>query len=154
MATQNRNTMGGGDRGKFLEIGCVADATFEAELDALKTAGTAIVGKLVSFTWSNNYEVTSPASDAIFDGKIIQARESGTTWLLTVRVCSYIDQNSARHTPVGILNLPDNGGTIALQDSVIVYGADYVYVDDGTSGGWGAVIAVDVPGSNYVDVIF
>jgi len=154
MPAGNVLTEGGGDRGSFLEIGCVPDATFESELDALKAVPTAIVGKLVSLTFSNDYEVTSPADNAIADGKIIQAREMGTTWKLTVRLFSYIDQNAARHTPVGIINLPTNGGTAALQDSVIVYGSDYVYVDDGGTGGWGAVIATDVPGSNHVDVLF
>jgi hypothetical protein len=154
MAAGNVLTEGGGDRGAFLEIGCVPDSTFETELDALKAAGTSIVGKLVSLSWAAGYEVTSPADGAIPDGKIIQAREMGSTWKLTVRLFSYIDQNSSRHTPVGIINLPTNGGTAALQDSVIIYGSDYVYVDDGGTGGWGAVIATDVPGSNYVDVLF
>lgn len=144
---------GGGDRGAYLEIGCVPDSTFETEIDALVAAGTSVTGKLVSLTWSNDYEVTSPAADAIPDGKIVRYEIDGTTYLLTVRLWSYIDQNSARHTPVCICNIAYEG-TLALQDSVIVYNSDYDSVDDGTTGGWGACIALDNPASGYADIIF
>lgn len=144
---------GGGDRGAFLEIGCVPDSTFKSEIDSLITAGTAVVGKLVALTWSNDYEVTSPAANAIPDGKIVNYEKTSSSYRLTVRLWSYIDQNSARHTPVCIINIPYEG-TLALQDSVIVYNSDYDSVDDGTSGGWGAVIALDNPASGYADVIF
>ena len=143
---------GGADRGGYLEIGCVPDSTFEGEIDALVLAGTNVIGKLVSLTWSNNYEVTSPADNAIPDGKIVRYEKSGTTYLLTVRLFSYIDQNSARHTPVCIMNL-EYSGTLALQDSVIINGSTYRAVQDGTSGGWGAVIGLDTPASGYADVI-
>lgn len=147
-------SLNGGDMGNFLDIACVPDSTFKSEIDALITAGTAVVGKLVSLTWLNNYEVTSPADDAIPDGEIIAYEKDATSYyILTVRLWSYIDQNSARHTPVCIKQLYYGTGTIALQDSVIVNGSTYSAVDDGTSGGWGAVIAKDNP-SGYVDVIF
>jgi hypothetical protein len=96
--------------------------------------------------------VTSPASGAIPDGKIIDYEKTSSTYRLTVRLFSYIDTNSARHTPVGIINFPHS--TVAKQDSVVVYGTTYVNVTDGTTGGWGAVIAVDVPVSGYADVLF
>lgn len=144
---------GGGDRGALLEISCVPDSTFKTEIDALVAAGTQVTGKLVSLTWSNNYEVTSPANDAIPDGKIVHYEKTSSSYRLTVRLFSYIDQNSARHTPVCIMNLPYSG-TLALRDSVIINGSTYVNVDDGTTGGWGAVIALDVPGSGFADVIF
>lgn len=143
---------GGGDRGSFLEISCVPDSTFKGEIDDLITAGTQVTGKLVSLTWSNNYEVTSPAANAIPDGKIIDYEKTSPTYRLTVRLFSYIDTNSHRHTPVGIINVPHS--TVAKQDSVVVYSTTYVAVTDGTTGGYGAVIAVDVPVSGYADVLF
>ena len=145
-----------GTRGSFVQISCVPDATFEAEIDALITANTKVVGKLVQFTWANNYEVTSPADGAIPDGEIIGYRKttsaSGASYKLDVRIFHYMDQNSAHHTPVGVYTL-EYDGTIALQDSVIINGTDYRYVDDGTTGGWGAVIAKDSTNSK-VDVLF
>ena len=146
-------TKGGGDRGGLIVPGCVPDATFKSEIDALITAGTQVTGKLVSLTWSNDYEVTSPAGAAIFDGKIIDYEKTSSSYRLTVRLVSYIDQNSTRHTTVGILNVAYDG-TTALQDSVIIDGSTYVNVEDGGTGGWGAVIALDVPASGRCDVIF
>ena len=149
-------TIGGGDAGVSLQITCIPDATFKSEIDALRTANTVIANqKLVSLTWSDNYEVTSPADDAIFDGIIRHAGSlllASPYYYLTVDLISYVDQNSSRHTPRCILHLPYSG-SIALQDSVIINGSTYKNVDDGTSGGWGAVIAKDVP-SGYVDVLF
>lgn len=145
-------TLGGGDRGFFLDIACVPDATFEAKLDALIAAGTAPVGKLVQLTWANNYEVTSPADDAIPDGEILSWEERNGNYVLGVRLFHYTDQNADSHTPTCIKQLTYSG-TIALQDSVIVNGATYVNVDDGTSGGFGAVIAKDTTNSK-VDVLF
>lgn len=147
--------LGGGDRGAYLEITCVPDSTFKSEIDALITAKTDVIGKLVSFTWANNYEVTSPADNAIPDGKIIKYEKTSSSYRLLVRVFHYVDQNSAHHTPVCIMNLEyASGATIALQDSVIINGTTYRNVDDGTSGGWGAVIGKDTPASLRVDVIF
>ena len=146
-------SLGGGDRGSFLDITCVPDSTFKTEIDALIAASTKVVGKLVSLTFVANYEVTSPADDAIADGEIIAYEKHNTYYyLLTVRLFSYIDQNSVRHTPVCIKTLPYSG-TIALQDSVIINGSTYMNVDDGTSGGWGAVISKDATNSK-VDVLF
>src|SRR4030042_2545906 len=139
---------GGGDRGAYLEISCVPDSTFKTEIDALIAAGTQVTGKLVSLTWLNNYEVTSPANDAIPDGKIVHYEQTSSSYRLTVRLFSYIDQNSVRHTPVCIINVAYSG-TLALQDSVIINGTTYINVDDGTTGGWGAVIGLDTPGSGF-----
>jgi hypothetical protein len=145
---------GGGDRGAYLDIACIPDSTFATEIAALITAGTQVTGKLVSLTFAANYQVTSPADGAIPDGKIVHYEEAASsTYRLTVRLFSYIDQNSARHTPVCIINLAYSG-TLALQDSVIINGTTYVNVDDGTSGGWGAVIGLDVPASGRADVLF
>lgn len=148
-------TIGGGNVGPELLVTLVPDSTFKSELDSLVAADTKISGsKLVSLTWSNNYECTSPADDAIFDGfvKFCRPIVPSPYYHLTVDLISYIDQNSARHTPRRILHLPYSG-TIALQDSVIINSSTYMNVDDGTSGGWGAVIGKDLP-TNWVDVIF
>jgi len=146
--------VGHGDVGNWLEITCVPDSTFITEIAALVAAGTKVVGKLVSLTFAANYEVTSPADDAIPDGEIMAYQKDNIySYLLTVRLWSYIDQNSARHTPTCIKNLPYSTGTIALQDSVIVNGSTYMNVDDGDTGGWGAVIA-KFTGDTTVDVLF
>lgn len=146
----------GGTKGNCLVISCVPDSTFKAEITALIAAGTDVIGKLVSLTWSNNYEVTSPADDAIPDGEIISYRKTtnaaGVSYSLSVALWSYVDQNSNRHTPVCVRTLPYSG-TIALQDSVIINGATYMNVDDGGTGGWGAVISKDTSAAT-VDVLF
>jgi len=141
--------------GGFPIVTCVPDSTFKSEIDALRTATTDVVGKLVQLTWSNDYEVTSPADNAIPDGEITHYEKTTSSYNLTVLLFHYTDQNGSSHTPVGIKNLRyESGSTIALQDSVIIQGTDYMYVDDGTTGGWGAVIAKDNPATYYVDVIF
>jgi len=148
-------TIGGGTLKDTRKVTCVPDATFKAEIDALMTAGTAVVGKFVSLTWLNDNEVTSPADNAIFDGQIIECEKLKVSpyYRLTVNIVSYLDQNSVRHPATCIMNVPYDG-TLALQDSVIINGATYVNVDDGGTGGWGAVIALDVGASGYADVIF
>ena len=143
---------GGGDRGAYLEISCVPDSDFATEIAALIAAGTQVTGKLVALTWGANYQVTSPAEDARFDGKIVHYEKTSSSYRLTVRMCHYVDQNSAHHTPVCIMKFAYSG-TLALQDSVILYDGNYLSVDDGSTGGWGAVIAIDNP-SGYADVIF
>jgi len=148
-------TVGGGHVGPQLLVTLIPDSTFVTELDALRVAGTKITqSKLIALSWATNNECTSPANNAIFDGLIwnYSRFETSPYYYLTVDLISYIDQNSARHTPRRILHLPYSG-TIALQDSVKIVGTTYMNVDDGTSGGWGAVIAKDVP-SGYVDVLF
>ena len=147
--------IGGGDVGNHLDIPCWPDSTLKTEIDALIAAGTTVEGsKLVSLTFAANYQVTSPADDAIPDGRIIKVEKDATNgYLLTVRLWSYIDQNAARHSPTQIITLPYSTGTIALQDSVIVNGSTYMNVDDGTSGGFGAVISKDTTNLN-VDVLF
>lgn len=144
---------GGGDVGNFLDVVCVPDSTFTSEITALIAAGTKVDGKLVTLTFANNYEVTSAADGAIPDGQVIASEGNATSgYVLTVRLFSYIDQNAVRHTPVCIKTLPYSG-TVALQDSIIINGSTYMYVDDGTSGGWGAVISIDTT-AKTVDVLF
>ncbi len=146
----------GGNKGNPVVISAVPDSTFKSEIDALITAGTNVVGKLVSLTFANDYEVTSPADDAIPDGEIISCKKAtlaaGNSYILTVALFHYTDQNGSSHTPVCIREL-DYNGTIALQDSVIVNGTTYRNLDDGGTGGWGAVIAKDTSNSK-VHVLF
>ena len=145
-------TRGGGDRGFHLDIDCVPDATFETELDALIAAGTTPVGKLVTLTFAVNYEVTSAAADAVPDGEVISWDYAGSTYTLGIRLFHYTDQNSVGHTPVQIKTLPYEG-TLALQDSVIVYNSDYDSVDDGGTGGFGAVISLNTTDAT-ADILF
>lgn len=139
-------TKGGGDRGGYLEVSCIPDSTFKTEIDALIAAGTQVTGKLCSLTFGANYEVTSPADGAIPDGKIVHYEQTSSSYRLTVRFFSYIDQNSVRHTPVCIMTI-GYSGTLALQDSMIVNGTTYLEVDDGGAGGWGAAISLDTTNS-------
>ena len=138
-------SIGGGDAGNHLDIQCWPDATFKAEIIVLEAAGTAIEGsKLVTFTYSNNYEVTSAADGAIPDGKVIKVEQDATYgYLLTIRVFHVADQNGVAVNPTEVISLPNSDGTIALQDSMIVYGTTYMYVDDGTSGGTGVCVSID-----------
>jgi len=121
------------------------DSTLKSEIDALITAGTAVEGsKLVSWTFSANYQVTSPADGAIPDGIITEVENDATNgYCLTALMWSYIDQNGTRHPITGVITLPNSDGTVALQDSFIVYGSTYMYVDDGGTGGWGACVSLD-----------
>ena len=143
---------GHGDRGQFLEIGCVPDATFITEITALIAAGTEVIGKLVQFTYSNNYEVTSPAGAAIPDGEITAYEKRASSYALTVKVFHVTDQNSANWKPTCIKQLTYDG-TIALQDSIIVDGTTYIAVEDGGTGGYGCVISKDTS-LVTVDVFF
>jgi len=144
--------IGGGDTGHFLEIPCVPDATFKTEITNLMAAGTKVEGKLVKLTWSGNYEVTSPDNADIPDGQIITCeKDSYYGYILGVRLFHYVDQNSNHHTPVNIKTL-NYSGIIGLHDSVIITGDTYDAVADGSTGGWGAVIAKDTTATT-VDVL-
>jgi len=144
--------IGGGDTGHFLEIPCVPDATFKTEITNLMAAGTKVEGKLVKLTWSGNYEVTSPDNGDIPDGQIITCeKDSYYGYILGVRLFHYVDQNSNHHTPVNIKTL-NYSGIIGLHDSVIITGDTYDAVADGSTGGWGAVIAKDTTATT-VDVL-
>ena len=140
----------GGKVGNPVKISAVPDSTFATEIAALISAGTYVVGKLVGLTWSANYQVTSPAEDAIPDGRIVGYEKttsaSGNSYILDVELFHYADQNGNGHTPVCIQEI-DYDGSLALQDSVICYDTAYRAVDDGGTGGWGAVIALDTTNS-------
>ncbi|MDD5543909.1 MAG: hypothetical protein PHX83_12115 [Acidobacteriia bacterium] len=144
---------GGGDRGQYLDVDLVPDSTLETELDALKAAGTDIVGKLITLTTAANYECTSAADGAVPDGKVDSYEIRGSTYVLHCKLWHYTDQNTTGHTAKGIINIPYS--SIALGDTVEVSnGTTFYTIRDATSGGWGFVIAKDVPGSGYCDVLF
>ena len=136
--------LNGGDTGRFTDVTCVPDATLATEITALVALGTVVEGsKLVSNTFSNNCEVTSPADGAIPDGRIMTVEKDATnTYLLTVRMWSYVDTNAARHSSPVLVYLPYDTA-LALHDSVVIDGSTYMYVKDGTSGGFGAVWDLD-----------
>ena len=107
-------TLGGGDQGNFLDITCVPDSTFETEIAALIAAGSNPNDKLVTFTYSDNYEVTSAADGATPDGIVLNYEKHNTYgYLLTVRVFGYTDQNGTWHNANCIITIPYEG-TIAL----------------------------------------
>lgn len=140
---------GGGDR-PLGEVSWVPDATFEAEIDALIAAGTKVVGKLVTITGSNNYEVTSAAAGAVPNGKIIDYRVCGSSYELTINMFTYVDQNGFYHAPTRIVNLPYDG-TTALGDTVKVDDVTYVNIEDGGATGMGLIVAIDVPTTGRAD---
>lgn len=146
----------GGSRGGLVVPGCVPDATLKGELDVLYAADTKIEGLLVALTFNNNYEVTSPADGAKHDGVIIAHRKTtaaaGKNYELTVRMLNYTDQNAAQHVPVAIQTYSYDTTALALQDTVVVDGADFKYVKDGGASGHGAVISVDTT-NEEVDVL-
>jgi hypothetical protein len=146
----------GGAKGVGLVLSCVPDATFKTEITALIAAGTDVIGKLVALTWSNNYEVTSPAAGADFDGEIIDykkvTRAAGVTYLLSVDMVHFVDQNSVDITPSRV-RVYTYDGTTALQDTVKIDGATYDAVEDGGAAGHGAVISIDTTNTT-VDVLF
>ena len=149
-------TLGGGYVGPELICTCVPDATFKAELVALEAAKTNIVGKLVTWTFLNNYEVTSAAESAKPDGEIIafekRTTSSGDDYYLTVRVWGYTDQAGTHHIATKVINVAYSG-TFALQDDILVNTTTYLGVKDGGSSGIGACVAIDVPASGYADIV-
>lgn len=145
---------GNGDAGNFLDIACVPDSTLAAAITALIAAGTKVDGKLVCLTYLNNYEVKICPTDTRPDGQIIAHEGNATSgYVVTVRFFHYVDANTNHHTPTCIKTLPYGTKTVALGNSVQVDGSDYMYVEDGSTAGWGAVIAKNTTALT-VDVIF
>ena len=144
--------IGGGDVYNTEALPMRPDSTFVTELTALDAAGTAIPGKLVTLTFAANWGCTSGADGAIPDGMVTNyERDPIYTWILTVNLWTYIDQNSVRHPATRILHVHTDG-TMALQDSMIIDGSDYMSVDDGGTGGWGGCICHDEP-TDYSDFL-
>lgn len=133
--------IGGGDTGYFLDIPCVPDETLKTAITALLAEGAGVEGRLVKLTWAGNYEVTNPAATDIPDGQIITCeKDSYNGYILGVRLFHYKDQNDKHHTPVLIKTLKYNG-PVGLHNSVVVSGTTWETISNGTTGGWGAVIA-------------
>ena len=136
-------------------VTCVPNSALKTSIDGWISASTDWLNlKLVAFTFLNNWEVALGSNDGIFDGIITEYTKYKMSpyYYLTVELFSVINQNSTRWTPRRVRTLPYSG-TIALQDTVIINGATAYLVDDGGTGGYGVVMAVDVP-SGYVDVMF
>jgi hypothetical protein len=144
---------GGGDIGNFLDVACVPDATLATAITALIAAGTKVDGKLVCLTYLNDYEVKICPTDTIPDGEIIAHEGNSISgYTLTVRFFHYVDQNATHRVPSMIKTFGYGTKTIALGDTIQVDGSDYMYVEDATSGGIGAVIAKNTTALT-VDVI-
>jgi len=142
-----RRTIGGGQVGEFAHITVVPDSTFITELSALVAAGTQVDdSKLVNFTFSNNWEVTSPADNALPDGKIIEHhRDQDYTWILTIELYGFTDINGTWRPARGYVTLPyPTGSSPSLQEQVQVNSTTY-YQCDGGSTGIGAVVSLDEP---------
>lgn len=136
----------------YLEVTCTPDSAFKTLIDGYITAETAWLNlKLVKFTHLANWQVAIADDNGIFDGVVTECikHKASPYYYLTVRVFSVINQNSVRWTPRMVQCLPYSG-TIALQDTTIVNGATAVAIDDGGTGGYGVVMAKDVP-SGFVD---
>jgi len=145
--------IGGGDAGHFLDIACVPDETLKTAITTLLTEGAGVEGRLVKLTWAGNYQVTNPEVTDIPDGQIITCeKDSYNGYILGVRLFHYKDQNDNHHTPVNIKTIKYSG-PLNLHNSVVVSSAVWDTVANGSTGGWGAVIAKDT-NSGAVDVLF
>jgi hypothetical protein len=141
---------GHGFRGADLVVSCVPDSTFETELDALDSAGTRIQGKLVDWTGSNNYEVTSPADGGDVGGIIVTATKTTSSWRLGVRPLRLENTKGDVFTPTKIQTF-DYASAPSLADAVVVNGSSYNQVKTDNTNGWGYVISVDTT-AETVDV--
>jgi hypothetical protein len=142
--------------GGYLEVTCTPNSALKTLIDGYITNETPYINlKLVAFTFSNNWEVAIASDDGIYDGIICEApikHKASPYYYLTVRVFSVVNANGTRWTPRQVQCLPYSG-TIALQNTTIVNGATAVAIDTGGTGGYGVVMAKDVP-TGFVDVMF
>lgn len=147
-------TIGGGVVGDYPRIVCYPDSTFATELAALEAAKTQIDGsKCVNFTFAANWQVTSPANDALPDGMIIEHDDDTVnTYILTVELWGYTDIAGTWRSAKGYLHLPYTSGSApSLQEQANLNGSTY-FEFEGGSAGIGAVVAVDEP-SGYVSLL-
>lgn len=147
--------IGGKSKGPELVITCVPNSALKSVIDGYIQDGTEWLGKtLVKFTFTNNWEIALAADGEEFDGIILDysKMKSSPYYRLAVLVLSVEDQNGNRWSPRQVMSLPYTA-PIALHDTIVVKGSTARTVSDGTSGGFGAVIAKDEP-SGYVDVLF
>ena len=153
MSTEGILSRGGGDTGNHLDLPMAADTNLLTILEANRTAETANEGLFVRLATSANYTVTDCGDAEIPHGRILHAhRVSSTNWKLTVRLFCYTDQNSNTYPCSQIIHCETTTG-VALGDTVIGDGTTYRKLTDGTSGGFGFVIADDVPTTNEFDLL-
>lgn len=157
--SQSLNTIGGGDRnssqGFFLKV--VPDATLQTELAAFVAAGTHITElKFVQWTFSNNYEVTSPAANAWPDGRIISISSElniNSKYTVVAWMWTFTDSSGTRRPISAIVNA-EYTGNVSLQDPVEVSSATTFEIFQTSSSAYPcAVVATDVPASSYLDVL-
>ena len=152
--TRSRSIGGGNVGGTPVTLTCLPDSTFVTEITALIAAITKVVGKLVTFTGSNTYEVTSAAANAQPDGEVIAyERDADGTYILTCEIWHYTSGNTTEYPATCVRHLPYGDGTIAVGNDVQIHGTTYMYVDGASGSGWGLVIAKDSQASGYVDVL-
>lgn len=141
--------------GNFFQMTVFPSSTLAGYLTTLDAAKSEIEwARLVTFTFSNNWEVGAAADDAKPDGLIIRyMKDAVYTWALTIALFGFTDVNGTWHPSKGYVLLPYNSetGTPSLQQQVNVDGSTYYYVE-GATAGIGAVVAVDDP-SGYVAVL-
>ena len=148
-----RRSYGGGDRGHSLRIGFKPNSALITHITSLINAGSKVEGTHVTIDTSAAYTVGLAADDAIPDGQIVAyENDNYNTYHLTIDLETFADQNGNRYPATRIRNKPYSG-SIALGDTVIINGSTAKAVDDGTTGGFGKVLAVDVPASGYADIL-
>jgi hypothetical protein len=140
--------------GQSLEITAYGDSDLNTKVAALIAAKTLVKhSKLIKLTYATNWEISDCPNDTVPDGIITNVEEDNYhTYRFTVDLWGYTDKASNWRPCTRILCLPYTGGTIVLKDPFQVNGSTYMYVECGTSGNPGAVIAKDEP-TNYVHII-
>ena len=138
-----QRTIGGGEVGYFPLITVVPDSTFKTELTALKSAKSALEDQIYAcFTFSNDWEVTSPADEAIPDGRIVRIEPNVTyTWLITLLLFGFTDVAGTWRASNGYTYFEYTGTAPSLQDQLNINGSDYRYLEGG-SAGCGACVAI------------
>lgn len=144
--------LGGGTRGNFLETSFVPTSTFKDLIDGYITAKTQVTGRKFKLAWGANYQVDRVGDGEIANGMITDYEKTSSSYSLIGILWCYEDQNGVVHPVTGIVNLAYSG-TFALQDSIIENGTTAIAVDDGGTGGWGAVIGLDTPASSRADIL-
>ena len=157
--SQSLNTVGGGDRtceqGFALKV--IPDSTLQTELAAFVAAKTDITElKFVQWTFSNNYEVTSPAANAWPDGRIISISSElniNSKYDIVAWMWSFTDSSGTRRPITAIVNA-EYTGSLSLQDPVEVSSATTFEIFQTSASAYPcAVIATDVKASGYCDVL-
>lgn len=144
-------TVGGGNKGEQLVITLTPDSTFKSEIDALITAKTKVVGKLIQLATGANYSCTSPGNGEFAHGRILDYEKTSTSYRLTCEVWGFTDGSSAFKAATRIVNL-EYSGSPSRGNGGLVYGTAYrpIY---GNASGIGFIIGIDVPDSGRLDML-